>query len=475
VLAFLRVASPRLRVALLCGGLVLVIAIMLWLKTFAGKGGDTKRLPVQPALTVSPQAGLPVVSGTPVLDPKYRDMIRDATPDDRRWFQDQIIAYLLLEAKNTPAVHAWNRNLLPISSGSAPEIRKDSKPWRYKYVRFRGKLEYIRDENHEEVYGESDPPIGEIYRGRVLVAPGEPPVRILFLTPTVPLWRDTDSQEARPPFKIIEDGWVRGRGIFVKNFIERTPGGEVETFLVIATRIERDYETVPVRSLADIPFNIIHDDPALPTQRDGRAILAKEYPRALFRLVRYAEDRAGKQGEAVRKREGLVPAAWPHDPKAYEALMGRPKQSRGKYLGGLGAIAMAPLEYGPATIPANDAGVEECLNGWLVTDSNQLVQFVAPISLAGDWHKLDRIRFEGFFYKIKLYPSRAGFDRVVPLMVLTVLEKVPPPSLNRSMELWIALGFILGIGLLFFIIVREDKTKESYRRVWRKRLGTDES
>jgi len=471
ILAFLRIASPRMRIALLCGGLVLIVALMLWLRAFAGKGGDTSRLPAEPARTVSPNAGRPVVYGTPALDPQYRDRIRDATPNDRSWFQGDVVSYLLLEAKNTPAVHEWNRNLIPINAGSAPEIRKDPKPWRYKYVRFRGKLEYIRDEDYEELYGESDPPIGEIYRGRILVAPGRPPARILFFTPNIPLWRDADSSAAHPPYQVITDGWVRGRGIFVKHFTERTPGGEVDTFLVVATRLDRDYKPLPVRSLKDIPFEIIHDDPALPTRPDGRAILAKEYPRPLFRLVRYAQDRAGKPGEALRRKEGLAPAPWPHSPKDYEALVGRPKQSRAKYLGGLGAIAVTPIAYDPLTIPANDAGVEECLNGWLVTDSNKLVQFVAPISLAGEWHKLDRIRFEGFFYKIKLYASKAGVDRVAPVLVLTVLEKVPPPSRDRSAELWIALGFVVGIGLLFVIILREDKTKESYRRVWRGRLG----
>jgi len=50
-----------------------------------------------------------------------------------------------------------------------------------------------------------------------------------------------------------------------------------------------------------------------------------------------------------------------------------------------------------------------------------------------------------------------------------VLEKVPPPVPNRTFQILIAAAFILGFSALIFIVVREDKTKESYRLQRRKR------
>ena len=88
------------------------------------------------------------------------------------------VPYLLLEARSTPAVTAYRRALLPINPGSAAEIDKNSRPWRLKYVRFRGPLEYIREEQYEKDYGSTDPPLGRIHRGRLRIGEGDETVRV---------------------------------------------------------------------------------------------------------------------------------------------------------------------------------------------------------------------------------------------------------------------------------------------------------
>ena len=81
---------------------------------------------------------------------------------------------------------AYNRALLPITPGSAVEIEKSSRPWRLKYVRFRGPLEYVREEEYETTYRRTDPPLGRIHRGRVRVLDGDKEARVVFVAPTAP-------------------------------------------------------------------------------------------------------------------------------------------------------------------------------------------------------------------------------------------------------------------------------------------------
>ena len=460
---FLHVSDPKMRVYVMAGLFVLLLAIAYGLKMYAGSD-DAQKMTQQAVPSV--EADLTGLAGIPTFDPKMGHRIADEGPDARRRWEDEAVPYLLLEARNTPAVTAYSRALLPITPGSAAGIEKSSRPWRLKYVRFRGPLEYVREEEYATTYRPTDPPLGRIHRGRVRVLDGDEAVRVVFVAPTAPMWSDPNGPTPRPEVKIIRDGWVRGRGIFVKNYIDSD--GE-PALLVVATRIERDYAAVPVTSLESIPFQIIDDDPAHADQEAGRSLLAKEYPRTLFRLVKYAEKRAGKAGAALRREEGLEPGSFDSEEK-YEELVGQPARFRAQYFGGLGAIALEPFAYGPTTITPNDAGVQECLNGWILTDKAKLFQFVAPIELAGEWAQRARIRYEGYFYKTKLYPARDGSDRLAPVLVLTVLEKVPPPRPNLVFPILIALGFILGLLALAAIVVREFKSKESYRLQRRKRV-----
>lgn len=459
---FLHVSDPRMRIYVMGGLLVLLLAIAFGLRMYAGSD-EAKQMTQQSVPSPEAPSG---VTGMPIFDPEIGNRITDEGPDARRRWEDEAVPLLLLEARSTPAVTAYSRALLPITPGSAAEIEKDSRPWRLKFVRFRGPLEYIREEDYESTYRKTDPPLGRIHRGRIRIGEGDEAVRVVFLAPTAPLWSDPNGPTPRPEVKLIRDGWVRGRGIFVKNYIDTD---DQPALLVVATRIERDYATVPVTTLDKIPFQIIDDDPAHAAQEVGRLVLAKEYPRTLFRLVKYAQTRAGPAGAALRREEGLTPGSFDSE-KEYEELVGQPARFRAQYFGGLGAIALEPFAYGPTTITANDAGVTECLNGWILTDKAKLFQFVAPIELAGDWPQRTRIRYEGYFYKTKLYPARDGTDRLAPVLVLTVLEKVAPPRPNLMVPILIAAGFVVGILALAAIVVREFRSKESYRLQRRRRM-----
>jgi hypothetical protein len=459
----LHVSDPRMRVYVMAGLFVLLLAIAFGLKMYAGSD-EAKQMTQQTVPSVEAPG---LAADMPIFDPGIGHRITDEGPDARRRWEDEAVPYLLLEARSTPAVTAYSRALFPITPGSAAEIEKSSRPWRLKYVRFRGPLEYIREEDYEATYRKSDPPLGRIHRGRVRIGEGEDTTRVVFLAPTAPLWSDPNGPTPRPEVKLIRDGWVRGRGILVKNYVD---ADDAPALLVVATRIERDYATVPVTTLESIPFQIIDDDPAHADKEAGRLLLAKEYPRTLYRLLKYAERRAGKAGAALRKEEGLQPGTFDSE-KLYEELVGQPARFRAKYYGGLGAIALEPFAYGPTTITANDAGVTECLNGWILTDKAKLFQFVAPIELAGDWTQRKRIRYEGYFYKTKLYPARDGTDRLAPMLVLTVLEEVPLPKPDVMVPLLIAAGFVVGILALAGIVWREFKQKESYRLQRRKRMS----
>lgn len=469
-LGFLAVRDPKVRIAVLVVILVVVIGGMVTLNRYA-RTPEAKGVAAEfaPAVEVKPE----VLTGVPALDMTIAKELTDYGTEARRRWPREAINYLLLEAANTPAVYAYSRNLLPVTPGSAAEIEKDSRPWRFKYVRFRGELEYLREEDYEAVYGPPAPPSGLVWRGRVRVADGPPALRVVFVTTTGPGWFDPNEQVPVPELKLIEDGWVRGHGILVGNYIDSSGGDDVPALLVVATQVERDFATVKVESLEDVPFGIIRDDPSIAsTEEGGRAILAREYPQPLYRLVKYAEGFTGGAG-AGRRAEGKLKPEALATRKVWEELVGQPAKFRGRYFGGLGAMADTPHRYVAETITANDAGVEECLNGWLMTDQQKLMQFIAPASLDLDWQTRTRVRWEGFFYKSKLYPARDGQDRLAPVFVLTVLEEVRPLKPNTTIHLVLAGGFVAGMLLLAYLVLREDGTKQSYRRLRQRRVAAE--
>jgi hypothetical protein len=453
------VADPKKRIIVLVGLFVMLLAIAGMLKGYASRPEAQELQSEAPPSKQIP--GDERFSGIPTLDRRYVDEIRDGTPEEQGEWDEKAIAYLLAEARSTPAVLAYRRRLLPITAESGAEARKDPKPWRLQFVRFRGKLEYMEEGDYADLSRGGDDTIGRVHVGRILVADGEPPVRVKFVTPTLPLVPDEPDGD--------DLGWMRGRGIFVKNYLDVGPDGEeVPAMLVIATRIGRDYETRPVTSLEEIPFDQIKDDPSLLADEETKRTFMEWYPQPLFRLLAWATPRAAAKGAELRAREKLAPTAF-EKKAAWEDLFAHPEKHRGEYVGGLGAMAMEPLFKAEIEDDkVNDAGVESYLTGWLVTDNEHLVQFVAPPSLHVGLKRRDRIRFEGFFYKIQGYYARDGTQRMAPFLVLTVLEEVPVTPPDTRLELFIAAGFVIGIAVLVFIIVREDKTKQDYRRTRRR-------
>lgn len=456
----LAVRDPRARIVVLVLLLVLVAGGMVFLTQYA-KSPTARQTAEAPTIEVAPEE----FSGVPALDMSIAERITDHGPDSRRRWPAEAITYLLLEAANTPAVYSYENSLFPLTPEIAKGIDKDSLPWRFKFVRFRGEVEGRIEESEYE--GAEDAPM-RVWRGRVRVADGES-LRVVFITARAPEYIDTN--EPGPAVtELIEDGWVRGRGILVQNYIDER-GGDVPALLVVATKVERDFESIPVRSLEDVPFEIIQDSPALAAQEGGRAVLSKEYPRPLYRLVKYAEGMSAAEGAARRAELKLAPARV-GNPDAWEALVGKPRDSRGKYFGGLGVVAMSPHRFVAETITPNDAGVEECLNGWILTDERSLFQFLAPGTL-GELPKGARVRWEGFFYKTKLYAAQNGTERLAPVFVLTVLEEIKAPESGSLFPVLLAGSVVLAMGLLAWFVLKEDRTKENYRRIRQKRIAAN--
>ncbi|MGH7162674.1 MAG: hypothetical protein ACREID_04260 [Planctomycetota bacterium] len=463
-------ASPKARIIALVAMLALCGVIVYWLKGV--QRAATEAPPdFAPSAPMPPTRAEAEVIGVPPLDQRYADAIADTGPEERRRWEKEALAYLLLETRTTPAVLHHGRNLLPLVPESAREIAKDARPWRFKYFRFRGKLEYLREEDYGATYDLKADAVGFVHRGRVLVAGGDPAVRVAFVTPVRPVYQDPNEPAPHPESRAITDGWVRGRGILVKNFTDLGPDGEeVPAFLVVATRIERDYETLPVGTLEDVPFEIIDDDPAHAGDPATEPLLFKLYPKTLFRLVKYAEARAGPEGAATRGNEGLRPDSL-DDHKRYQELLDAPAKHRGRYFGGLGVLMLPHVEEADTfrAENANDAGVDEYLTGCILTDAEMLFQFAAPASLARDWKARTRIRYEGFFYKAQAYYARGGDKRRFPFLVLTALEEVRAPEADHSKDLFIALACVAGVALFTYLVVREDKTKADFRAQRRRR------
>ena len=250
---------------------------------------------------------------------------------------------------------------------------------------------------------------------------------------------------------------------------QRTKGVEASS---VDARRGDEWDPQPVESLESIPFQIIQDHVGLLNDDESRRLLFKTYPKTLFRLIRWATPRAGPEGKALREKDQLKVKSIVK-PADYEDVVSNPQRYRTKYVGALGALADTPLYVGPEEIDnnkANDAGIDEYVTGWIVTDEERLVQFIAPAVFAKlGLKRRSRVWFAGYFYKTQGYHSRDGSDRLAPMIVLTELREVIPAPPDYTVELIIAIGFILGISMLVFIIVREDKTKQDYRERMRGR------
>jgi len=464
-LSSLKVQDPRMKILVLVGMLVVLGLAAFLLEGYAATP-EANRIADEPAEKIGTDLKVRF-SGVPALDPAIAERISDQGPDARRRWPEEAIDYLMHEVQYRAAVRAYARNLFPLTAGNAEQIRADSRGWRFKYVYFRGELEDVREENYEETYGEHpEGEIGQVKRGIVKVAGGgelQPPLRVTFLTPSLMQHRDPNVIDA--DIEEITGGWVRVRGIFVKNYVDERPDGtEVPSMLVIATVVERDYETEPVESLADIDFEIILDNPAIADTAEGQRILAKNFPRPMFQLVKHAEKRAGEPGRELREKENLRPKAI-DDSETLQRVIGSPAEYRGEYFGGFGIIALEGLSRGPSDVEPNRAGVEGYFEGWLLTDREKLVRFVAPEPLMHrDWPKRTRVRWAGYFYKALGYPARDRSRRLAPFVVLTELEEIVPEPRDVQGELVVAFGALAGLALLVWILVREDKTKSDFRR-----------
>jgi len=455
-----QVNDPKARIIVLVVLLLVMVGLVLLLRSYSVTPQSQPGATEVPAPAVGVSHERLDFATIPTFDPEIANRITDQGPDARRRWEDEAIPYLLQQT-HIPAVYAYNAMLLPLVAGSVGQIAENSRPWRFKFVRFRGELEYMVERDYDQVHG-GNQDIGEVRRGRTVLMDDGKPVRVTFVTAAIPMWTDPDDITAESV--LIEDGWVRGRGILVKNYLDDFTGDEVPSVLVVATDIQRDYEVKPVESLADVPFQIIQDDPSFVGEPGYRNILARLFPKPLFRLVKWASQFAGTEHADARKKEGLQPRTF-DDPSVYEEMLGAPAAFRAEYFGGLGVLALTPQVSGPENTPPNDAGVQEYMHGWIMTDRQRLVWFAAPAELAyREWAPRDRILWEGYFYKWRAYPARDGQDRLAPMFVLTRLEIVPPPERDLAFQLYLAGGFILGIALLIFIIVREDRVKQEYRR-----------
>lgn len=461
----LKVRDPKMRIIVLIALAALLGLSSMMLNLWA-ESPEATQIADEPSIQTGTDL-VPRFRGVPALDEKLAERITDQGPEARRRWPTDATNYLLYESQHSPAVRAYARNLFPLTPGSAEQIRADSRPWRFKYVYFRGRLEWVDEVNYEETYGRNpEGEIGQVKRGLVLVAGGEamqPPLRVSFVTDA--LMQYTDPNELEASVQEIQEGWVRIRGILVKNFVDKEKDGtEVPSILVVATQVERDFEIHPVKALSDVEFGIIHDNPAIADTPEGQEILAKNYPRPMFQLVKYAEARAGEQGRALREQEGLKPKPI-DDPKTLEKVVGAPGEHRGDYFGGYGIIALEGYHLGPSDTEPNDAGVQEYFEGWLLTDREKLVRFVAPAPLLERrWPRRTRIRWAGFFYKSLGYPARDRTRRLAPFVILTELEQIQPEPRDVKGELLVAAGALLGLAILVWIIVREDRTKKDFRR-----------
>jgi hypothetical protein len=460
-----KVSDPRMRIAFLVVMLLFVGGAIVWLQGFRKSLREpARKFTPTHALPASPEEEI----GLPPLDLGHAAKIDDSTPEARHRWEGEALSYLLLEARTTNDVQNYRRGLFPLDAGNAPQIAADPAPSRFKFFRFRGRIEYLREENYEDAYGIVEGyETGRVRRGRILLE-GDPPARVTFLT-TLPLvWQDSNSPETHPPVQPLLDGFVRARGIFVKSFVEEDPGGkQVPTLLFVATRIDRDYEPVPVERLEEIPFHVIRDGPELAIDPETKPLLFRLYPIPLFRLLKFADARAGEKGAALRAKEaeGKPPPRNLRAPEAYEELIHNPGKHRGERYVGLGALPQDPVLFGEEEWQpslANDSGLDDYMMGWIYTDSLQIVRFAAPVSAWKGLRAGARIRYEGYFFKNQAHYSAKRTEELVPLFVLTDLSLIPVAARDVKWDMILG-GSIFAVFLVIVVLViRNDRIRKGF-------------
>lgn len=421
-----------------------------------------------PPMVEDPQKqtfGIP--TGGPNIDMAQAALLKDATADEQRTIRPEPLGYIVAEAKINPRVWSYRDNLPVLDAEVAAQIYKAPADWRFVFFRFRGEIDVsIEEQDFGQVWRSEAPSVRNVWYGR-LKLDGSDAARVTFLMPTEPTWADPNDPQPNPPSQPLRDGWMRGRGLFLQRYLSGSNGGEVPTLFFIVTDLKRDYETRPVRTLEDCELEKVVDGQGL-----GRLLQMRIFTRYLYRLVRYANDRAGPAGAALREREALERLSI-DDSKLYNDLNAHSDDYRAKYFAGYGSVAS---EYYREQAHPNDAGIEEIGTTWIYTDGDRLIWARVPPAIRQDevWPPRTRIYYEGYFYKWRGYPTKAGTWRRAPELVLTRLAKVRPPEGNPVGELVFACAFVAGIALIVWFIVRDDKTKRDYRKRHRSSVVLEE-
>ena len=443
--------------------IVLLVGLTIAAVALTWKAQDNPREPPMatgdpaPAIEDPHRATFGIPTGGPNIDMAQAALLEDTTADQQRTIRPEPLGYIVAEAKINPRVWSYRENLPVLGPELAAQIHKAPDDWRFVFFRFRGEIDVsIEEQDFGQVWRSEAPSVRNVWYGRLKLE-GSDDARVTFLMPTEPTWADPNDPQPNPPSQPLRDGWMRGRGLFLQRYLSGSNGGEVPTLFFIVTDLKRDYETRPVRTLADCELERVVDGQGL-----GRLLQTRIFTRYLYRLVRYANDRAGLAGAALREREAPEHLSI-DDSKLYDDLNVHSDDYRAKYFAGYGSVAS---EYYREQAHPNDAGIKEIGGTWIYTDGDRLIWARVPPAIRQDevWPVRTRIYYEGYFYKWRGYPTKVRTWRRAPELVLTRLAKVRPPEGNPVGELVFACAFAAGIALIVWFIVRDDKTKRDYRK-----------
>ena len=257
--------------------------------------------PAPPLVEDPNRTTLVIPKGGPNIDMAQAALLKDTSADEQRTIRPEPLGYIVAEAKINPRVWSYRDSLPALSPEVAAQIYKQPEDWRFVFFRFRGEIAVpIEKQDFEQVWRSEAASVRNVWYGHLKLE-GSDDARLTFLMPTEPTWADPNAMVQNPPGQPLRDGWVRGRGIFVQRYLSGSNGGEIPTLFFIVTHLERDYETRPVRTLEDCELDKVVDAPGL-----GRQMLMRIFPRHLYRLVRYANDRAGSAGQTTSIVVGAV-------------------------------------------------------------------------------------------------------------------------------------------------------------------------
>lgn len=419
--------GEKRRLALLSGGFLVVVVILVSTLTQARKGA---RAPEPHPLVDESVASEPLLDVPPLDLARLETLVHEAEPADQVVLESEAADLVLAAARRYTPRHYAELAAAELDAATCARLAAQPAAARGQPFTARGRIVALRQRAgaaHEQQF-----------LGRLELEDGG---TVHFLVLAVPEHADEVG------------GFVRVDGLFLKIYStedEVTPGTWTPGPLLVGARAERSYPDLGRVTQLDVSVFDDLEDADLAPDPGAEPRLVLETPEEPFwHLMALARDMPS---------DGLDWSQAPLlDQRLLDQLLENPAAFRAQAL----RIPISRLQDGRVRLAGeNPARMTRYMQGWIGNNTwKSVIQFRTPVLLP-ELVIGDLVYGQGFFLHDFAYQSSERGLRVAPVFVLQALQRhTPEPSVVLSRISWLMAGIGLFLGVLFVVLAKRDGRK----------------